>query len=91
MTNRPKFEVTKDARQWGKIVAKQIADSIKANYGAGWRHFGPSLRSDIAEGKIMGIMFNVERFSRGDLADGEFEGRARVVREALIAMNIIEA
>lgn len=81
------FVATKETAQWAKIVAKQIEESIKNNYGAGWRHFGPELRADIIDGKIMGIMINVERFARGDLADGEFEGRIIAIRAAVAHLN----
>lgn len=81
------FVATKETAHWAKIVGKQIEESIKTSYGAAWRHFGPELRFDILEGKIMGIMLNVERFSRGDLADGEFEGRTVAVRAAIAHLN----
>lgn len=82
-----KFEVTKEAKQWAKVVAKIVAADVASEYGNGWRHFGSRLRADIIEGRIMGALLNVERFSRGDMADGEFEGRARLLRDALAHLN----
>jgi hypothetical protein len=79
------YEITKETKQWAKIVGEQLVKDVAYEYGNGWRHFGVRLRADIIEGRILGIMLNVERFSRGDMADGEFEARARVVRDYVTA------
>lgn len=75
------YQPTKQTRQWAAIIGKQIEDSIKYYYGAGWYQFGELMRDDIIEGRIMTALIHVERFARGDMVAGEFEVRARLVRE----------
>lgn len=75
--------MSNDYTKWARTVGKQIEDSVKHNYGAGWRHFGPELRDNIIDGKIMRVMINVERFELGNIATGEFGARVQAVRDYL--------
>jgi hypothetical protein len=77
---RKGFVSNRAVTDWAAIVGRQIEKSIESNYGAAWQHFGPMLRADLIDAQILGVMLNVERFSQGDLSDGEFEGRVKAIR-----------